>query len=101
MPKGKIEVNCLRHAICRLHISICAGVNTKSLPFNPLELEWYFVFVVLDRIIALKLIHAICAFDIARGSHIFLFLSLHCACKITLLLACAVLYVALIGSWGN
>ena len=97
----KVEVGRLEYTICRLRISIFAGVNMKSLPFVPLELEWHFAFVFLNRVITLKLINVIYVFGIAQGSHTFFSLGFHCACKITLLFVCAVLYVALLESLGN
>ena len=73
----------------------------KSLPFVPLELEWHFAFVFLNRVITLKLINVIYVFGIAQGSHTFFSLGFHCACKITLLFVCAVLYVTLLEFWRN
>ena len=97
----KAKVDCLQHGIQRLRISICAGVNMKNLSFLQLELEWHSVFVFLDRVITLKLIHATCAFGIAWSSLVSFSLGLHRACKTTLLVICAVLYVAFLESWGN
>ena len=95
----KVKVDCLQHAIGHLCTTIFAGVNLKGLSFIPLELNWYFIIVLLDRVIALKLIHAICIFDTNQGSHIFLFLGSNRTCKITLLFVYSVLQVVMIKTW--
>ena len=64
-------------------------VNLIGFSLVPLELEWHFILVLLNRVISLELIHAI-YFGIARGSHIGFYLGSHGTCKVTLLLVCAV-----------